>query len=38
MQVEIGLCKGKKTADKRETIKERDSGREMRRTLKSEGY
>lgn len=33
-KVEIGLGKGKKNYDKRETIKERDTQREMKRYLK----
>lgn len=33
-KVEIGLCRGKKTHDKRATIKERDVQREMRREYK----
>ena len=32
--MEIGLGKGKKTYDKRETIKQRDTEREMKRYLK----
>jgi SsrA-binding protein len=32
--MEIGLGKGKKHYDKRETIKERDTAREMKRYLK----
>jgi len=31
---EIGLCRGKKAQDKRETIKERDAKREMERAMK----
>jgi len=34
VKVEIGLGKGKKLHDKRDTIKERDSDREMKRYLK----
>ena len=30
----IGLCKGKKNYDKRETIKERDINREMQKNYK----
>jgi SsrA-binding protein len=33
-KMEIGLCRGKKIFDKRETIKNRDSERELRRYLK----
>ena len=35
IKVEIALVKGKKKFDKRETIKKRDTDREIRRTLKS---
>jgi len=34
IKLEIGLAKGKKKSDKRETIKNRDLDREMRRELK----
>lgn len=34
LKVELGLAKGKKTRDKRESIKKRESDREIRRTLK----
>ena len=34
IKMEIGLAKGKKLFDKRETIKERDTQREMKRYLK----
>ena len=34
IKVEVALCKGKKKFDKRETIKKRETDREMRRTLK----
>jgi len=34
-KLEIGLGRGKKLYDKRETIARRDSDREMERTLKS---
>ena len=33
-KVELGLCRGKKSHDKRETIKQRDLDREMRRDFK----
>ena len=36
IKVELGLAKGKKKSDKRESIKKRDSDREIRRTLKNE--
>lgn len=35
IKVEIGLCKGKKDYDKRESIKERDSKRELDRIKKN---
>ncbi len=35
IKVEIALVKGKKKFDKRETIKKRDTDREIRRTLKN---
>ena len=34
VKVEVGLCKGKKIHDKRDAINERDSKREMERTIK----
>jgi len=34
VKVEIGLAKGKKVHDKRETIKERDTQKEIKRYLK----
>ncbi len=34
VKVEIGLAKGKKTHDKRETIKQRDTEKEIKRYLK----
>jgi SsrA-binding protein len=36
LKLEIGVAKGKKSFDKRETIKKRETDREIRRTLKSE--
>ena len=36
IKLELGLAKGKKKSDKRESIKKRDSDREIRRTLKNE--
>lgn len=38
VQVEIGICRGKKTGDKRDSIKSRDQGRDTKRELKSAGY
>src|SRR5678816_2105629 len=37
-KMEIGLGKGKKIYDKRETIKQRDTQREIKRYLKSVSY
>jgi SsrA-binding protein len=37
IKVEIAVAKGKKTLDKRETIKKRDIDREVKRTLKDLG-
>lgn len=34
-KVELGLCKGKKDYDKRETIKERDTKKDIERALKN---
>jgi len=36
LKIEIGIAKGKKSFDKRETIKKRETDREIRRTLKNE--
>ncbi len=36
LKIEIGIAKGKKSFDKRETIKKREVDREIRRTLKNE--
>lgn len=36
IKVEIAIARGKKKYDKRETLKKRESEREMRRTLKNE--
>jgi SsrA-binding protein len=36
IKVELGLAKGKKTRDKRESIKKRESTREIHRTLKNQ--
>ena len=35
LKVEIGLCKGKHTFDKRETVQQREAQREMSRILKN---
>ena len=35
-KVEVGVCKGKKLYDKRETIKKRDMERELRQKMKGE--
>ena len=34
VKVEVGLCKGKKIHDKRDSIAERESKREVERTMK----
>ena len=34
VKVELGLCKGKKTYDKRETVAKRDAKREMERAMR----
>ncbi len=36
LKLELGMAKGKKSFDKRETIKKRETDREIRRTLKNE--
>ena len=36
IKLELGIARGKKKADKRETIKERDTKRDIERTLKSQ--
>lgn len=36
LKLEIGIARGKKEFDKRESIKKRDTDREIRRTLKNE--
>jgi len=36
-KVELGLCRGKKAFDKRETIKKREAKREMEKAVKSAG-
>ena len=35
IKVEIGLCKGKHTYDKKQTIKERDLDRSVKREIKN---
>ena len=35
IKLEIGIARGKKREDKRETIKQRDQSRELRRQLKA---
>jgi SsrA-binding protein len=37
VKVDLGLCKGKKIHDKRETISQRDAKREMDRAMKTQG-
>lgn len=36
LKIELGVARGKKNKDKRESIKKRETDREIRRTLKSE--
>jgi SsrA-binding protein len=36
-KVELGLCRGKRAHDKRETIRKRESDRELARTLRGRG-
>lgn len=36
LKIELGIARGKKSADKRESIKKRESDREIRRTLKNQ--
>jgi SsrA-binding protein len=36
-KIQLGLARGKKTHDKRETIRERESDRELQRALRSRG-
>jgi SsrA-binding protein len=36
-KVEIALARGKRQYDRRETIKEREAGRELQRAMKSRG-
>jgi len=38
LKVKIGVARGKKTVDKRETIKKREQDREVRRTTKLVTY
>ena len=38
IKMSVALCKGKKLYDKRETEKERDAGREMRRAVKERQF
>ena len=35
VKIELGVCKGKKNYDKRETIKQRDENREVSKMLKN---
>jgi SsrA-binding protein len=37
VKLEIGICRGKKTYDKRHTIRERDADRDMEREVKRRG-
>ena len=38
VKVEVGVCKGKKEYDKRQSIKERDAKRNIDKTMKSQRY
>ena len=38
VKVELGLCKGKKTYDKRESIAARDAKREMDRAVRNKNF
>ena len=38
VKVEVGICKGKKEYDKRQSIKERDAKRNIDKTMKSQRY
>jgi SsrA-binding protein len=37
VKIEVGVCKGKKTFDKRRTLQERDAARDVERELKRRG-
>lgn len=37
VKLEVGVCRGKKTYDKRETLREKDAKREMEREIKRRG-
>jgi SsrA-binding protein len=37
VKIEVGVCRGKKTYDKRRTIQERDAAREIERAVKRRG-
>lgn len=37
VKIEVGICRGKKTYDKRHTLRERDADREMEREIKHSG-
>ncbi len=37
VKIEIGVCRGKKSFDKRQTLRERDAKREMDREMKNRG-
>lgn len=37
VKIEVGVCRGKKTYDKRQTLRERDADREMEREVKRGG-
>jgi SsrA-binding protein len=37
VKIEVGICRGKKTFDKRRTIRDRDAARDVERALKRRG-
>jgi SsrA-binding protein len=37
VKIEVGICRGKKTYDKRQTLREKDATREVERELKRRG-
>jgi SsrA-binding protein len=37
VKIEVGICRGKKTYDKRQTLRDRDAERDVERELKGRG-
>ncbi len=37
VKIEVGICRGKKTYDKRQTLRDRDAERDVQRELKGRG-